>query len=482
MEAAARAAAWADLIEIRADFIQDLELNLELLFRVRPRPLIFTLRSREEGGTYAGSERKRLETILRAAQCGADYVDIEFSAAWKVILQSVPRARVVLSSHHYSEMPADLDSLADAMSASGAEVLKIAVQASSLADNLKIRKLLERARDRKQNICALAMGNEGMPARILGPLWGSWMTFASLPGGEATAEGQLPADVLVEQYRIREITGQTRLLGVVGKPLRHSLSPVIHNAALAARGEQAVLLPLETSRFDDFLEFQNAVPLIGAAVTIPYKRDAYAFAGSLSAAAEQTGAVNTLIRKNGIWHGENTDIEGFLRPLKRRVRPGMLRAVVLGAGGAARAVVYALRSEGAEVWVVARDIDKARELAADFQAHHAPWGHLESLSWDLMVNATPVGMFPDVGHSPVPATLLGGEWVYDLVYNPAETLLLQEAAQRGRKTIDGTEMFLGQACKQHNLWFGISPAEDVMGAALKKALAGDAGPRGAFPR
>jgi len=467
-EAAARAAEWADLVEIRADFIQD--LDLAQLFRTKSKPVIFTLRSREEGGEYTGMERQRLEVILRAAQHGADFVDVEFSAFWRVILQNVPPERVILSHHNFEETPANLGELLQSMANSGAGIIKIAVRARSLADNLRIADLLGRARRLGIKLCALAMGREGIPSRILGSSWGSWMTFAGLPGGQATAEGQLPADLLAGQYRVREITPDTLLFGVVGKPLGHSLSPLIHNAAFAARGENAVFLPLEAATFDDFLQFHAAFPFQGVAVTIPYKSHAHALAHSVSVAAEQTGAVNTLIGKGGQWHGENTDIDGFMRPLKRRVHPGKLKAVVLGAGGAARAVIYALRAEGAGVCVVARDPAKARALAKEFQIESETWDRLESLRWDLLVNATSVGMAPEADRSPVPASWLRGEWVYDLVYNPAETQLLKDAAQRGCKTICGSEMFLGQAWKQQCLWCGTPPPEDVMDAALQAAL------------
>jgi 3-dehydroquinate dehydratase/shikimate dehydrogenase len=468
VEAAERAAGWADLVEIRADYIEDLDLGL--LFSRKPKPVIFTLRSRQEGGAYLGSERVRLETILQASQCGADFVDVEFSASWQLILQGVPHDKVILSHHDFEKPPADPEALVDAMAATGAAILKLAVHARSLADNLSIARLLRRAQARRQDLCALAMGREGLPSRILGSLWGSWMTFASLPGGEATAEGQVPADVLVQLYRAREISPDTQLYGVVGKPLGHTLSPHIHNAAFAARGKDAVLLPLEAASFEDFLEFHAAFPLQGACVTIPYKGDAFRLAYSLSVAAEQTGAVNTLILRQGRWHGENTDVEGFLRPLKRRVQPGKLRAVVLGAGGAARAATYALRSQDVAVCVVSRDGAKARALAEKFQAEHAGWDRLEGLAWDLLVNATPLGMMPETDRSPVPGNLLKGEWVYDLVYNPAGTRLLREAAARGCRTISGDEMFLTQAWKQQCLWCETPPPDGVMETALAAAL------------
>ncbi len=274
----------------------------------------------------------------------------------------------------------------------------------------------------------------------------------------------------LDLYRVRSITAETEIYGVAGRPLGHSLSPLIHNAAFAARQRDAVFLPLEAADVDDLEAFAACVSLRGASVTIPYKEEMARRAQSLSIEADRVGAANTLVRKPSGWHGENSDVDGFLRPLRRRTHPGRLRAVVLGAGGAARAVVYSLRANGARVCVVARDPDKARVLGQRFQAEHAPWTDLPGLSWDLLVNATPVGMHPEPDLSPVPAEWLNGKWVYDLVYNPVATRLLKDAAARGCCTIPGSEMFLSQAMKQQHLWAGPPVPDHVMSKTLSKAL------------
>jgi len=297
------------------------------------------------------------------------------------------------------------------------------------------------------------------------------MTFASLPGGEPTADGQVDADELVSRYRVRQISASTKIYGVVGAPLAHSLSSPLHNEAFVARDLDAVYLPLEADTFNDFLAFQDSVPIQGASITIPYKEAAHAIVRSLSAEANDTQAVNTLVLREGGWHGENTDISAFIGPLRRRMSLNRTQAVVLGAGGAARAVVYALKTHGASVCVVSRDAAKGQALAGQFRAEHANWDQLKGLRWNLLVNATPVGMFPDVEQSPLRADWLQGEWVYDLVYNPPETRLLKEAALRGLKTISGIEMFVGQALRQHQLWCGGPAPEEAMRDALKSELA-----------
>ncbi len=459
---------WADLVEIRADYIDD--LNLERLLREKRLPIIFTLRAATEGGRFEGAERARLETILEAARLGADYVDVEFTAFWQAVLEAVPRQRVILSHHNYQETPSDLDRLVDDMAATGAGIMKIATRARCLTDNAHIRRLLEYAGSRKIKLCAHAMGREGIPSRVLGAHWGSWVTFASLPGSEPAADGQIRADDLLNLYRVRQIGPECRLYGVLGKPLGHSLSPRIHNAAFIEARRNAVYLPLEAPEFEDFIDFNSCFPLEGVSVTIPYKADACSFATSLSVEADLSGAANTLIRRGSGWHGENTDMDGFSRPLRRRLHLGRIRAVVLGGGGAARAVACALRCQGASVCLVTRNPERGRNLAEKFGAEFEVWDKIPSLRWDLLVNATPVGMYPNVDQSPVPAECLTGKWVYDLVYNPRETKLLKDAASRGCSTVSGFEMFLGQALKQQQLWFGAPPPEDVMRAELECAL------------
>jgi 3-dehydroquinate dehydratase/shikimate dehydrogenase len=408
--------------------------------------------------------------LIEASSLGADWIDVEDSAFWRGVLATVDKRRVILSHHDFQQTPPSLQSLLDEMRSADAGVIKIATTAQRLSDNLAIARVLKCAASTGIDLCALAMGPHGIPSRILGPLWGSWATFASLPGGEATAGGQLPADELGDLYRIRSINPRTQIFAVVGKPLEHSLSPRLHNAVFAAEGRDAVYIPLEAEDIDDFTRFCEAVPIQGASVTIPFKEKVHGLASSLSVEADQTGAVNTLLRKQGGWHGENSDVDGFLRPLRKRTNVGRLRAVVLGAGGAARAVVFGLTSHGASVCVVDIDPEKARNLAVRFGAEHAPLGQVKTMSWDLLVNATPVGMYPRVEDSPVPAEWLAGEWVYDLVYNPRDTKLLKDAAHRGCKTIRGMEMFLAQAVKQQQLWFRAQPPERVMQTVLDESL------------
>jgi 3-dehydroquinate dehydratase / shikimate dehydrogenase len=464
----ARAAEWADLVEVRADYVRDLDIHS--ILQAKTCPVIFTLRSREEGGEFQGSEKIRLEMIVQAFRAGADYVDVEFSASWQEVIEAVPRNQVVLSHHDYNATPQNLVPQIERMASAGAGIMKIATRARRLTDNLAIARALEYASSRRLNLCALAMGREGIPSRVLASKWNSWMTFASLLDGEPTAEGQIAAPDFVRQYRVHATGAATKIYGVLGKPLGHSLSPAIHNCAFAARGIDALYLPLEAADIEDFMEFQSAIPLHGVSVTIPYKEAVRSCLQSSSIEAEMIGAINTLIRTNDGWYGENTDVDGFLRPLQKRVDLRGLRVVVLGAGGAARSVIYGLTSHGASVCVVNRDSGKARHLAEAFHVDYADRNQLHSLRWDVLINATPVGMFPKVDESPVPAEWLTGEWVYDLVYNPLTTRLLGEASARGLGIVRGEEMFLSQAFRQQELWCGLPVPEKAMEEAFRSIM------------
>jgi len=465
-----QAARWSDMVEIRGDYLEDLHLGR--LLADKPCPVLFTIRSRNDGGIYSGLETDRLNALAGAYTHGADYVDIEFGSRWQEVMQRVPRENVVLSWHDVSGMPADMEQRLEAMAATGAGVLKIAVRARSLSDNLPVAKLLARARARGWNLIALAMGPAGIPSRIFGSCWGSWLTFAS-PPGVYPPDGQLPVDELTGRYRIRHINPDTACYGVVGGVLEHSLSPAVHNAAFAALGRDAVYVPLPAADMDDLLGLDALLEFRGLSVTLPYKEVAQAWASRISSVAERIGAVNTLIRREHEWYGENTDVEGFLRPLPAEInRPG-IRAVVLGSGGAARAVVFALRSRGAAVCIVGRNQERARSLAKSLDAESAPWEEIARLRFDLLVNATPVGMYPKVDESPVPPECLRGQWVYDLVYNPRMTRLLRDACGKGCRVVTGGAMFLSQAILQQMLWFGRPAPEAAMKEALDRCQPGD---------
>ncbi len=373
-----------------------------------------------------------------------------------------------MSLHDFEGVPADLADRVRAMRATGAAVAKVAVQAHRLTDCLP---LLEAGRQfgADGGLVVLAMGPAGLATRVLAARFGSCWTYA----GEEAQLGQLPAARLLGEFRFRELGAATAVYGLVGRPLGHSMSPAMHNAAFRAAGIDAVYVPFEAADADDFLDVAGPLDVQGVSVTIPYKQDLLARVDEADELALGAGALNTLKRVNGRWAGTNTDMAGFLAPLAGRLTLPGARAAILGAGGAARAVARALAGCGARVSVHARNASQAAAVAALADGTVGAWP-LPPGGWDLLVNATPVGMLPEVDQSPVPIGSLTGRLVYDLVYNPPATRLLREAAGAGCATLGGLEMLVAQAQAQFRWWTGREPDGQVMNEAAVSGLGHDA--------
>ncbi|MGE3704470.1 MAG: shikimate dehydrogenase [Vicinamibacterales bacterium] len=459
------AATDADLVELRLDGVADLDVAGAL--DGRARPAIVTCRPTWEGGRFDGSEDERRGILARALALGAEYVDVEWRAGFADLLQPPSLPRIVLSSHDFERMPDDLIERAQAMQRTGAGTIKIAAQATRLADIAALQ-AASRALDARTSRVLIAMGPRGEFTRVCAARLGSAWTYA----GTLAGIGQIGPDRLIQQYGFRGITAATRVFGIVGLPVSHSVSPAMHNAAFRAAGLDAVYLALPAVDADDFLAFAEAVGLAGASVTIPYKVALAARADVVDPLGRRVKAINTLRCTEGRWEARNTDVGGFLRPLTERgTRLEGARAAVLGAGGSARAVIAGLQQARAQVRLHARDRQKAAALAAEWGIEVGAWPP-DAGSWDLLVNCTPVGMYPDADLSPLPAgDLPAGGLVYDLIYNPMETRLLREARTAGCTTIGGLEMLVGQAQEQFEWWTGRRPDAYVMRTAALARLA-----------
>jgi 3-dehydroquinate dehydratase / shikimate dehydrogenase len=451
----------ADLVELRLDAVR--EPDAALAVADRRLPVIVTCRPRWEGGLFEGSEDDRLVLLRRAWEAGAEYVDVEQAAPFApAFLASTAGRRIVLSMHDFNGLPPDLGDRARAMGETPAAVIKIAVRAATLSDAVEVFGLQRLLPGRE--LVAIGMGVPGLATRVLAARAGCCWTYA----GDAWAPGQMPAAVLRSGFRFGAIGRNTAVYGVVGRPIAHSLSPAMHNAAFATEGIDAVYLPLEAADAEDFLAFARAVDLQGASVTAPFKVSLARHVG-LDAEANRAGALNTLVRDGAAWRATNTDVDGFLAPLRAKLALRGIRGTVLGGGGAARAAAYALRREGAIVTVCARRREQAEHIGATLDVQSAAWPPAAG-SWDLLVNATPVGTAPGVDDTPWPDARFDGRFVYDLVYNPPVTRLLREAAGAGCATLGGLEMLVAQAQQQFLLWTGRRPDVAVMRGAAARAL------------
>jgi 3-dehydroquinate dehydratase/shikimate dehydrogenase len=454
----------ADLIELRLDSVPDPDVAAAL--EGRRRPVIITCRAGWEGGGFTGSEEARRRILKGALDAGAEYVDVEWKAGFDELVRYEGGRRTILSSHEFGSVPDDLAERARSMRATGVAVVKLAVKANRLSDSLRLLELGRTFEGSQQRPVLIAMGESGLATRILAHRFGSAWVYA----GEIHDIGQVTIRALLDTYRFRSITGSTRVYGLVGSPIAHSVSPAMHNAAFSAAAVDAVYLPLPAADAADFASFAAGIGIAGASVTIPYKT---AFLDGIRDCDELTrriGALNTLKMDGDGWGGRNTDGAGFLEPLRHaRVPLKGRRAAILGAGGSARAVAVALASEGAIVTVHARDPRKAEPVAALVSGTAGPFPPPRG-SWDLLVNCTPVGMHPRVNETPLPPGALSRGLVYDLVYNPTVTRLLRDAAAANGDTIGGLDMLVAQAQEQFAWWTGQRPPAGVMRAAAVRRL------------
>lgn len=460
----------ADLIELRLDSVRDPDPRAAVAGRTRP--VVITCRPTWEGGAFRGSEEERKRILADALEAGADYIDVEWKAGFSDLIRRGGR-RVLLSTHDFQGIPTDLAERVRVMRAERPGILKVAVTAGRLSDVLPLLDLADRARaEGADESVWIAMGSAGVSTRILAARFGSSFTYA----GDGVAPGQIPPARLVNEFGFRRITAETLVYGVVGSPVGHSVSPAMHNAAFRAAGLDAVYLPLEAESVDDFMRVAEAFDVRGASVTLPFKVPFFerlikeSDPNALDPLSRRVGAINTIRRTPDGWHGRNTDVAGFLAPLRGRLVLSGARAAVLGAGGAARGVAVALESAGARVALYARQVARAEAVA---ESIGGVAGSLPppSGSWDLLVNATPVGMSPHVDETPWPNGIFDGRVVYDLVYNPIETRFLREAAAAGCLTIGGLDMLVAQAQEQAEWWTGIRPAATLLRGAACSALA-----------
>ena len=350
-----------------------------------------------------------------------------------------------------------------------ADAYKIVTTAKKPSDNCRVLDLA-RAHSKVPTVL-LAMGEAGFPTRVLSTSFGGLYTYAAPNSAEGTASGQVSARQLRQLYRVEKISRDAKIYGVIADPVRHSISPVVHNRAFQARRIDAVYVPIlvRPAQLKDFFLMAGRLPLAGFSVTLPHKQKIMRYLDHIEPLARRIGAVNTVWRKAGKWRGANTDIEGVRRPLEKRVRLAKCTALVVGNGGAARGAAQALAAAGAKLTITGRNIDRVRVLARSCGAELMTRQQAAAQTFDILVHATPLGMTPRVDQcffeDRIPAKL-----VLDLVYNPLETLLLRKARSQGCEIIDGLEMFIEQATRQFEIFTGETAPRAVMERAAREAL------------
>ena len=446
----------------------------EFLTSHREVAAIATCRRKANGGGFTGTLAAQFEVLTKAAQAGCQIVDLEIESAESAKAAQIAHLRhtgaALLISYHDFTRTRSLEQAADRIEAFKPDFVKIVSTARSLADNLAMLRLIE-DRSLSSHVVGIAMGEEGILSRVLGPRAGGSFTFASFSEETETAPGQVDARTLREIYRIEQLDQATRIFGVAGNPIAHSLSPLMHNAAFRREVVNAVMLPLKAKSLDDLLTVIRELPLAGVAVTMPLKQEVLPHLANMDPLTARIGACNTLrTGADGKLYGFNTDVAGVIRPLEKRLRLRGARIAVLGAGGAARAAVFGLVEQGAEVYVINRTHETAVTLARQAKAKSLKHEAFAKQRFDVLINSTPCGMKGNKQTLPIAPNELNAGLVFDMVYNPIETPLLALARSRGIPVITGVEMFVQQGARQFEIWTGKPAPENEMLRVVEHAL------------
>jgi 3-dehydroquinate dehydratase/shikimate dehydrogenase len=466
----------AKLLELRLDFLSK-QPDFKRILANKPCPMIATVRRAEDGGRWGRSEEERQVLLRQAIVAGFDYVDLESD-----IIDCIPRfgnVKRIVSYHNLQEVPDNLEDIYKQMCSKDADIVKVSVTAQQTTDNLRVLSLLRGA---PKTTVALCMGDLGTCSRLLGLCLGMPFTYGAFNKERSVAPGILSFQELQKLYHVERFIPGMQVLGVIGDPVAHSLSPMIHNAALRKLGIPAVYLPFRVPRGElmPFLESFREIPVHGYSVTIPHKEVAARLAEAKDKAVDTTGAANTLLAQEKGFRAHNTDAEAALGSLRAHLplgpegdaSPLSTRSVlIVGAGGVARAIAFALAREGTAVSITNRTESRGLRLAEEVGCKFIDWAARHNAVCDTLINCTSVGMHPNLDESPIHNSFLKpGLMVFDTIYTPETTLLIREARERGCHVLTGVDMFVRQAGLQFHLFTGKEPPLDLMTRVVRQAL------------
>jgi 3-dehydroquinate dehydratase/shikimate dehydrogenase len=474
-QARREAEAGENFLEFRLDYLPDPVLGAraigEFLQGYPNCTILATCRRHQNHGKFNGSIEEQLRILDLAIQHGARAVDIEIETAEVVPDRCAAlrtSAQLVVSWHHFETTP-PLDPVLKRMQKVSADVYKIVSTARKPSDTGRI--LAASRLSPKIPLVTIAMGELGFPSRVLSTGFGAVYTYAAPAHVQGTAAGQVNARQLRSLYRIDKFTKSARIFAVIADPVRQSVSPHVHNRAFQSRRIDAVYVPLlvTANQLRDFFQFARDLPISGFSVTIPHKRRIMRYLDQIEPLARRIGAVNTVWRKAGKWRGANTDAEAISGPLSKLVKLPKATVLIIGNGGAARSAACALADAGAKVALTGRNADRVRALARLVGGEPMSHDQLLLRHFDVVINATPVGMWPNVNDCYFDGKI-PGEIVFDLVYNPLETALIRRARDQGKHVVPGLKMFIEQAVRQFEIWTGETAPRAAMETAALDAL------------
>lgn len=472
---------YIDTAELRVDFLDpDERLHIRRFPEMAGIPVILTIRRDIDGGKYVGGEASRI-TLFSMGLAFAEvdrrknfaYVDIE-SDLNVPSLEEAARTfgtKIIRSYHNFQGVDDDLAKRIRELHHTGDEIAKAAVMPQSTADVLKIFQAAKETKNIKKIL--IGMGRFGACTRILSDFLGSHLSFTSAVDDDNVSTailGHMNPKEMVELYRFKKITQDTKIFGITGYPLTASSSPAFHNALFSQEQKNAVYIPFPSDSLNSFLRLAEEINLEGASVTVPYKELIIPNLSHCSERVEHIGACNTIMRNAQGWTGYNTDGLGFadalLNFIGRKNLRGM-RVTIIGAGGAARAVAAEVSHLKGRALILNRTVFKAKELATHYGFS---WGGLDHQGIEMIdhfshiiIQTTSVGMEPDIDSDPLEQYYFSGkEMVMDLIYKPVETRLLIRAKKAGCRIANGYEMLIAQAKYQYNLFMRTALDNEVV--------------------
>ncbi len=466
-----------DIVEQRMDFIKNINNDkLKNILKNKKKKIIVTCRPKKINGNFSGNENKRMGLLKKAIGLNVDFIDIEIDSNKNIIrgiIKNKKNTKIIVSYHNFKETPPleELTNVYKKIKKLNPDLIKIVTFANSINDNFKIFKLLEN----KKNLIAFCMGLRGQTSRILAPKYGSCLTFSSLQKDKESASGQIAIEEMNNTYNIQLINQKTKVLGVIGEFAENSMSKYMHNANFREKKLNFVYMPFKVrkSELQKFMKNFRDFKFNGSSVTIPHKVEVMKYIDKIDETAKKIGAVNTLVNKNGKITGYNTDYYGAIKALKEKVQLNNKKVLVIGAGGGARAVIYGLKKENAEITVTNRNIEKAKNLADEFDTKAEGMENMKELieQNDIIINTTSVGMAPNTNESIIKEKeLIKGKIVMDIVYKPTKTKLISIAKKAKCETITGDRMLIYQAIGQFKLWTGKKPDFKLMESALMQNI------------
>ncbi|KAJ0014174.1 hypothetical protein Pint_20643 [Pistacia integerrima] len=479
----------ADLVEVRIDFLKNFSprSDLSILIKQAPLPTLITYRPKWEGGEYDGNESQRQDALRLAMELGADFIDIELKVAqefYNSIGKRPEKVKIIVSSHNYENTPTveEIGNLVAIIQATGADIVKVATTALEITDNARIFQVLVHS---QVPMIAIAMAERGLMSRILSAKYGGFLTFGSIEAGKFSAPGQPTIMDLLDLYNFRQIAADTKVHGVIGKPIGHSKSPHLYNSAFRALGFNGIYLPLLVDSVANFINTYSSPDFVGYSYTIPHKEDGLRCCDEIDPIAKEIGAISCMIRRptDGKLMGYNVDYLGAIAAIEEALRTsngapasgsplaGKL-FVVMGAGGAGKALAYGGYEKGARVVVANRTYAKAKELAGKVGGQAITLDELKDFHPEegmILANTTSVGMKPRIEDTPLPKEALKHySLVFDAIYTPKWTRLLQEGKECGAIVVFGTEMFINQAFVQVERFTGLPAPKQLMRDVLAR--------------